>query len=174
MGSQESAHAGDVDSSRPRWREVLTAIAFVVGVNAVGAAPALLGGPNSAWFRALEKPAFYPPGWLFGVVWTILFTLLGVACYLVYRRGLERRAVRIALGAFVVQMAVNVTWTPTFFTLQEPLLALGIVAVLFVLVAATIAAFARVDRLAAVLLVPYLLWVGFATLLNYMIWSINA
>ena len=167
----------DTHSSRlevPDRRELLVALAFVVGVNAIGSAPALLGGPESAWFQALEKPAFYPPGWLFGVVWTLLFTLMGLACYLVYRRGLERRSVRVALGVFAVQLAVNVAWTPTFFTLQALLAALVVLAVLVVLVAATIVAFARVDRRAAALLVPYLAWVGFATFLNYAIWDLNA
>lgn len=154
-------------------RSLLTLVAFVVGVNVIGVTPALLGGPNSAWFQALEKPWFYPPGWLFGVAWTLLFTLMGVAAFLVFRQGLENRPVQIALGLFGVQLAVNVSWTPTFFTFEAPGYALGIVAILVVLIAATIGAFARVDRRAAVLLVPYLLWAGFATVLNYAIWVLN-
>ncbi|WP_254766250.1 TspO/MBR family protein [Salinilacihabitans rarus] len=157
-----------------RLPDALTALAFVVAVNVVGAVPALIGGPDTAWFRALEKPAFYPPGWLFGVVWTVLFSLMGLALYLVVRRGLDRGPVRLAVGLFVLQMAFNVAWTPAFFALQAPLAALGVIAVLFVLVAATVAAFARVDRRAGALLVPYLAWVGFATVLNYAIWSLNA
>lgn len=166
-------HSNSSDPSTAR--SIATLFAFVVGVNAVGAAPSLLAGPDTAWFRALEKPGFYPPGWVFGAVWTLLFTLLGIAFYLVYRRdrGLERRAVRIAVGLFGLQLAVNVTWTPAFFGLQAPLFALGIIVVLFGLVAATIVAFDRVDRRAAALLVPYLCWVGFAAVLNYTIWSLN-
>jgi len=150
------------------------ALGFVVGVNVVGAAPALLSGPDTEWFQGLAKPAIYPPGWAFGVVWTLLFTLLGVAAYLVWRRGTDDRAVRVALGLFAVQMAVNVAWTPAFFGLQAPLLSLAIIAALAVLVVATIAAFDRVDRRAALLLVPYLGWVVCATHLNYEIWRLNA
>ncbi len=158
----------------PDRRTVLVALAFVLGVNVLGAAPALFGGPGSAWFRALEKPAFYPPEWAFGVVWTLLFTLMGVALFLVVRRGVDSGPVRVAVALFAVQMAVNIAWTPTFFELRALGVALVVVAVLFVLVAATLVAFARVDRRAGALLVPYLLWVGFATVLNYRIWALNA
>ncbi|MCU4742286.1 tryptophan-rich sensory protein [Halobacteria archaeon AArc-m2/3/4] len=169
-----STSNSSTDSSDPSTaRSLATLLAFVIGVNIVGSAPSLLTGPDTAWFRALEKPWFYPPGWVFGVVWTLLFTLLGIALYLVVRRGLEDRAVRIAVALFGVQLAVNVTWTPAFFGLQTPLLALGIIVVLFGLVVATIVAFDRVDRRAAALLVPYLCWIGFATVLNYTIWSLN-
>lgn len=142
-------------------------------VNLIGALGVPFTTPDSAWFRALERPWFYPPDALFGIVWTLLFSLMGVAAYLVYRRGIERRAVRVALGLFALQMAVNVAWSPTFFALQAPFLALLVVLVLWVLVAATIAAFDRVDRRAALLLVPYLAWVSFAAVLNYSLWQLN-
>lgn len=154
-------------------RDVLWAALAVIAVNVVGAAPAVLAGPDSAWFAALEKPALYPPPWVFGVVWTALFTLMGVAVFLVARRGLDARPVRVALGLFALQFAFNVAWTPVFFGAQELLAGLGIIAVLDVLVVATIWAFARVDRRAAVLLVPYLAWALFATLLNYQFWALN-
>lgn len=171
LNSSSDSTASDPSTTR----SVATLLAFVVGVNVVGAAPSLLVGPDTAWFRALEKPWFYPPGWAFGAVWTLLFTLLGIALYLIYRRdrGLERRRVRIAVGLFVLQLAVNVTWTPAFFGLQALLLALGVIVVLFGLVVATTVAFARVDRRTAALLVPYLCWIGFAAVLNYTIWSLN-
>ncbi|MFD1646735.1 TspO/MBR family protein [Haloarchaeobius litoreus] len=169
-----STNDGSTAASRlPDGGDLLRLVGFVVLVNVVGATPAVLGGPDSAWFQALEKPWFYPPGWAFGVAWTILFTLMGVALYRVWREGTERRAVRLAIGAFALQMVFNVAWTPTFFTLQRPGLALGVIAVLWVLVAGTIAAFDRVDRPAAALLVPYLAWVSFATVLNYALWSLN-
>lgn len=148
-------------------------LASVLLVNAVGAAPALLGGPGSDWFRALEKPWFYPPGAAFGIVWTVLFSLLGVALYLVWRTGTDDPAVRVALGLFALQFAFNVAWTPAFFRLQNLGLALGVIVVLFVLAAATARAFARVDRRAGVLLVPYLAWVAFAAALNYAILALN-
>ncbi|MCL7418692.1 MAG: tryptophan-rich sensory protein, partial [Halalkalicoccus sp.] len=115
----------------------------------------------------------YPPGAAFGIVWTLLFTLMGIAAYLVYRQGFEHRAVKVALGVFALQMVVNVAWSPAFFAAQELLLALGIILVLWLLIVATIAAFSRVDRRAAALLVPYLAWVSFAAVLNYSIWALN-
>ena len=154
-------------------RDVLGALAAVVAVNAVGAAPALLAGPDSAWFAALEKPAIYPPSWAFGVVWTLLFSHKGVAVFLVARRGIDSRPVRVALGLFALQFAFNVAWTPVFFGARQLLAGLAVIAVLDVLVAATIRAFDRVDRSAALLLVPYLLWALFATLLNYRFWVLN-
>lgn len=168
------AHSGSTPGGgRVTRRDLLWAAVAVVLVNAVGAAPALLSGPNSAWFLALEKPALYPPGWTFGVAWTILFTLLGIALYLVARDGLRERPVQVALGLFALQFAFNVAWTPTFFAAQEILLGLWILLALDVLVAVTIAAFARVDLRAAWLLVPYLAWTLFATVLNYQFWMLN-
>lgn len=154
-------------------RDWATLVGFIVLVNVVGAVPALIGGPNSAWFAALEKPWFYPPPATFGVVWTLLFTLMGVALWLVWNAGTENRAVRIALGAFVGQFVLNVAWTPAFFALQQPVTALWIILTLVVAVVGTIVAFARVDRRAAALLVPYLLWGCFATVLNYQIVQLN-
>ncbi|PSP54128.1 hypothetical protein BRC74_02035 [Halobacteriales archaeon QH_7_68_42] len=83
-------------------------LAGVVLVNVVGAAPAIIAGPDSAWFRSLAKPAIYPPGWAFGVVWTLLFTLMGVAVALVWLDGRGTRAGRVALALFAVQMVLNV------------------------------------------------------------------
>jgi len=156
------------------WREIGKLVALIVGINVVGAVPAILGGPDSTWFASLEKPALFPPTWAFGVVWTLLFSLMGVAVYLVAREGLDRRPVRIALGAFALQMVFNVAWTPVFFAFQQQLAALGVIAVLDVLVIGTIVAFDRVDRRAAALLIPYLLWALFATVLNYQFWALNA
>jgi tryptophan-rich sensory protein len=167
------------DAIGRRWREridgsdVLGAVVAVVVVNVVGATPAILGGPRTEWFGSLAKPALFPPTWVFGVVWTLLFTLMGVASYLVYRRGLERRAVRVALGLFVLQMCFNVAWTPTFFLFQEIGLALGVIVALFVVLLPTTWTYARVDRRAGALLVPYLAWVAFAALLNYRFLALN-
>jgi tryptophan-rich sensory protein len=157
--------------SLPNRSEALGALGFVVAVNVLGAVPALVAGPDSTWFRALEKPALYPPPVVFGVVWTVLFTLMAVALWLVWRRDAEGR--RLAIGLFVVQMAVNVAWTPVFFALESIAAALAVIGLLAVLVAATIVAFDRVDRRAAALLVPYLLWVCFAAVLNYRFLQLN-
>ncbi|OAQ53151.1 TspO and MBR [Natrinema mahii] len=156
----------------PAGRSVLTAVGFALLVTLVGAAPSAVASPDTPWFRALEKPWFYPPTIAFPVVWTLLFSLLGVALWLVWRSDADGR--RLALAAFVAQMAFNVAWTPAFFALEAPLVALGIIVVLWGLVVETILAFRRVDRRAAALLVPYLAWVTFATVLNLEIWRLNA
>ncbi|GAB7018637.1 TspO/MBR family protein [Halostagnicola bangensis] len=153
-------------------RPIAELVGFVLLVNVVGSAPALVTSTETAWFRSLAKPWFYPPSIAFPIVWTVLFTLLGIGLWLVWRS--EGPGRRLAFALFGVQMVFNVAWTPTFFTLQQPLLALGVIAVLLVLVVATIAAFRRVDRTAAALLVPYFLWVAFATVLTFEIWRLNA
>lgn len=154
-------------------REILGALVAAVLINLIGALGVPFTTPDSAWFQALDKPWFYPPNALFGVVWTILFSLMGIAAYLVYRQGIENRVVTIALGLFALQMIVNVAWSPTFFAAQELLGALVVSCTLWVLIVATIAAFDRVDRRATLLLVPYLAWVTFAAVLNYSLWQLN-
>ena len=149
-------------------RDVLLAAGFVVAANAVGASPAVVFGSDTGW---IDRPWFFPPEILFPVVWTLLFTLMGIAAFLVWRHGLDRRSVRVALAAFGIQFALNLAWTPAFFGLQRPDLGLVVIAVLWVAIVGTIVAFRRVDTLAAVLLVPYLAWVSFAAVLNYAIYA---
>lgn len=157
-------------SRAPVIRSLLVALGFVVLVNVVGSIPAFLAGPSSPWFGSLAKPALYPPPALFGIVWTLLFTLQGIALWLVWRGDGPRRAAFVAFG---VQFVFNLLWTPAFFALHDLLVALGVIVVLWVAIVATIRAFDRVDRRAAALLVPYLLWVSFAAVLNYRFWVLN-
>src|SRR6056297_1166884 len=119
-----------VPTGRVDRRDLLGAATAALLVNLVGASGVVFTDPNSQWFQSLQLPWFYPPGWAFGVVWTLLFTLIGVAAYLIYRHGLGRRPVRLALGLFGLQMVVNVAWSPAFFALQNPPLALGVIALL--------------------------------------------
>jgi len=164
-----SAQASTVDR-----RDLIGAAIAALLVNLVGASGVVFTTPESEWFQSLTLPWFYPPTWAFGVVWTLLFTLIGVAAYLVYRTGVDRSDVRLALGLFGLQMIVNVAWSPAFFELQAPGLALGVIGLLWLLIVATIWTFQRVDRRAAGLLVPYLAWVSFAAVLNGSIWLLNA
>lgn len=164
-----SAQASTVDR-----RDLIGAAIAALLVNLVGASGVVFTTPESEWFQSLTLPWFYPPTWAFGVVWTLLFTLIGVAAYLVYRTGVDRSDVRLALGLFGLQMIVNVAWSPAFFELQAPGLALWVIGLLWLLIVATIWAFQRVDRRAAGLLVPYLAWVSFAAVLNGSIWLLNA
>jgi len=181
------AETGAVGSGGWEREGVLTIGAGILLVNLVGAVPAVLSGPGSPWFQSLAKPSIYPPPWLFGVVWTLLFTLIGVALALVWladgratdadgsasadRDGWTAR--RVALAAFAGQMALNVAWTPAFFAAENLLAGLVVIVALWPAVGATIWAFDRVDRRAALLLVPYLAWVTFAAVLNYQFWALN-
>ena len=125
------------------------------------------------WYATLEKPAFNPPNWVFMPVWTFLYILMGIAAFLVWRRGLENRQVRIALIFFLVQLILNASWSFFFFGLQSPLYGLIVIVVLWVAVLFTSLGFYRISRAAGVLMWPYLLWVTFAAVLNESIWLLN-
>jgi tryptophan-rich sensory protein len=125
------------------------------------------------WYAALKKPAWNPPGWLFGPVWSALYTLMGVAAWLVWREGGFARQ-RGPLGRFLVQLGLNALWTPLFFGLHRPDLAFAEIILLWLAIGWTIAAFWRVHRGAAWLLAPYLAWVSFAAVLNGTLWRLNA
>lgn len=152
-------------------------IRFIVCLVLVFAA-ALLGSlftrnavPN--WYASLNKPVFTPPGWLFGPVWTALYVLMAVSAALVWNKGLDKPAVRVALALFVGQLILNALWTPLFFGLKMPLLAFVEIILLWIAIVLTIAAFAKVTITAALLLLPYILWTSFAAVLNFSIWLLN-
>lgn len=138
------------------------------GLGALFTTPAILG-----WYASLVRPGIAPPNWIFGPVWTVLFLLMGVALFLVWREGISRTDVRLALGVFSVQLALNVLWSVLFFGIQDPRAAFFEIIALWLAIAATLATFAHVSRLAAWLLAPYLAWVSFAGYLNYLIWTLN-
>lgn len=130
------------------------------------------GSADSAWFSALEKPATFPPPATFGIVWTLLYAMMGVALALVCAAwGARFRGPAIA--AFVVQLLINLAWSPVFFGAHQITTALMILLALDVAVIVTIALFWRVRRLAAWLLAPYLAWILFATLLNWQFLELN-
>jgi tryptophan-rich sensory protein len=129
-------------------------------------------GPGS-WYDMLVKPSFNPPSWVFGPAWTLLYILMGISLYLVlmeWRKGTE---VRIPLIIFTIQLVLNALWSFLFFGLQSPAAGLAGILVLWVFILATIVTFFRVSRPAAFLLIPYLAWVSFASLLNYAIFTLN-
>ncbi|MFB6243173.1 MAG: TspO/MBR family protein [Halobaculum sp.] len=155
-----------------RLQEPLGLVALILLVNLVGAAPSLLAGPGTPWFEQLTKPAIYPPPVTFGVVWTALFTLQGIAVWLVVREGEGRRRLA-AVALFGGQFCVNLAWTPTFFGLRAIGVALAVALALVPLVALTARSFAKIDRRAGLLLVPYLVWAGFAVVLTYRFLVVN-
>lgn len=129
-------------------------------------------GFGNRWFDALEKPALMPQGWVFGVAWTILYILMGLAVAIVlHARGAKGRS--LAIAAFLVQLLVNLAWSPLFFRAHQVDAALALLLLLFLLVAVTIWLFWRIRRFAGVLLLPYLVWLAFASYLAYEIGRLN-
>ena len=126
----------------------------------------------AGYYAELIKPSWAPPGWLFGPVWTALYLMMAVAAWLVWREG-GWRAQRAPLTLYLVQLALNALWTPLFFGLRNPGLALAEIVLLGAAIVLTSRAFRPVSRLASWLLVPYLVWVVFAAALNFAIWRLN-
>lgn len=157
-------------------RQNLIKLVVCVGgcLAAGGLGVAFVGGRNlDEWYAGLHKPWFNPPSWVFGPVWTVLYVLMGVAAFLVWRRGTGRRAVRIALGLFVLQLVLNALWTPLFFGRHRIGGALVDIVLLWPAILATIVAFGRVSSVAALCLFPYIAWVSFAVVLNASLWWLN-
>ncbi len=125
-------------------------------------------GYSNAWFRALDLPSFMPPGWAFGVAWTILYILLGLAlAMIIHARGATGRG--LILGLFILQLVINYAWSPVFFAMHQVTLALGLIAAMIVLTLILIVLMRRVRGAAALLMLPYLGWLCFAAALNYRI-----
>ena len=143
------------------WLLVAFAAAAVGAVASVDAA---------SFYAQLSKPSWAPPAWLFGPVWSVLYALMGIAAWLVWRSPGSKGA---ALGLFGAQLAANALWSWLFFAWHQGALAAVEVLVLLALIVATVAAFWRISRLAGLLLVPYLLWVGFASMLTWAVWRGN-
>lgn len=146
-------------------------IALCLSAGSVGSLFTLYSIPE--WYDHLQKPSFTPPGWLFGPVWTVLYILMGTAAYLVWSKGLGQPAVRKALIVFLIQLVLNSAWSFLFFWLRSPLYGLIDILLLWGAILITIGQFSRVSVTAAALLIPYLLWVTFASGLNLGIWLLN-
>lgn len=153
-------------------RSLLVLAGFFLLCFGVAAAGAFFQ-PGS-WYQELTKPSWNPPAWIFGPVWTVLYALMAIAGWRVWRSAAgSAESAGPALGVFVAQLAANGLWSFLFFGLHRPGLALVDIVVLLVLIAVTLALFRHHDRWAAWLLVPYLLWVAFATFLNFTLWRLN-
>lgn len=154
--------------SRQAWGLVgwLLACYLAAGVGALASVEA------SVFYASLTLPAWAPPAWLFGPVWTVLYGMMAVAAWLVWRTGGWRQH-RTALTSFVVQLLFNALWSWLFFGWKEGALAFADIVMLWILVAFTLGAFWKIRAVAGALLVPYLLWITFASALNYAVWRAN-
>jgi tryptophan-rich sensory protein len=159
-----------------RTRSPQSLFLALLGYLGLCAVVAAIGGAATAsslgdWYIGLNKPSFNPPNWVFGPVWTLLYVMMAVAAWRVWRR--DRAGVGVALGLWAAQLALNLGWSLIFFGLHAPGPALVDLALLILATGATAFAFRRHDRLAAALLLPYLCWCGFAFALNEEIWRLN-
>lgn len=126
----------------------------------------------NTWYTTINKPAFNPPNWIFGPVWTILFILMGISLYLVWSLGFGKNE-WLTTGIFSVNLLLNLLWSLLFFGLRSPFLALMDIMALWVIILVNIIVFYNISKTAGILLVPYLLWVSFASILNYYIYILN-
>lgn len=166
---REIASKGQLRFAFLRWAVVTVPLILLLGFASGRLAPS---GDENPWFVALAKPAIMPPGWAFPVAWSILYVLLGLALAIVINaRGSSARGP--ALIVFALQMVLNFAWTPVFFGMHQVVTALILIAALLVLVALTILLFWRVRKLAGALLIPYILWLGFAFVLLLQIHQLN-
>jgi benzodiazapine receptor len=146
----------------------IVALALTFGAGYIGST-----FPIDEWYTALSKPAWNPPNWLFGPVWGVLYLLIAVSAWLVWRKtGLVRAS--LPLGLFAVQLVLNAAWSWIFFGRHEIGLALIEILILWVAILGTIIAFWRLNPVSGYLMVPYILWVSFASVLNFAIWRLNA
>jgi len=125
------------------------------------------------WYATIKKPSFTPPNWLFAPVWIALFALMGIALFLIWRKGLHNTQVRIAFIIFIIQLILNISWSAAFFGFRSPLLGFIIIIVLWVAILLTIVTSHKVSALASFLLIPYIIWVSFAAVLNFSIMILN-
>lgn len=148
-------------------------IAIVICFSAAALGGIVTGPAIGGWYQTLVKPAWQPPNWLFGPVWTVLYAMMAVSAWLIWRpMGLKAAAVPLTL--FAIQLALNVAWSWIFFGYQRPDLAFVEIVVLWLAIAATMVAFFDRSQLAGWLLAPYLAWVTFAAVLNFTLWRLNA
>ena len=126
------------------------------------------------WFAALQKPSFAPPDWLFAPAWITLYLLMGISAFFVWRRGLDNREVKAALIIFLMLLLLNALWSAAFFGLESPLYGLMVTVALWIAILFTIIKFFRISSVAGWILVPYILWVSFATALNISILILNS
>ena len=152
-----------------RWTFVTVPLVLLIGIVSSQLVP---NGNHNGWYRALAKPSATPPAWMFPVAWTILYVLQGIAAAMILNaRGAPGKA--LALGLFAAQLALNASWTPVFFGAHQVGAGLAIIVAMLALAIAATVTFGRIRTAAAWLMVPYLVWLCYAGMLNLGIWRLN-
>ena len=153
------------------YAKLVVALVACLAAGAIGSIFTAGAIPN--WYAALNKPDLAPPNWVFAPVWTTLYILMGIAAYLVWDKGWKNKDVKVALDLFGAQLVLNIFWSIIFFGMKNPLYAFIEIIVLWLAIALTISKFNKIEKNAAYLMVPYIIWVSFAAYLNYSIWMLN-
>lgn len=151
-------------------QKLIISIVATVGIGSLGGIFTIAEIPN--WYAGLNKPSFNPPNWLFGPVWTSLYTMMGIAFYLIWKQpatDTRKKAIQI----FIIQFVLNFFWSIIFFSLHSIGAALIEIIVMWIFILLTIIQFSKLSKPAAWLLVPYIAWVSFATILTASIWKLN-
>ena len=155
-------------------KKALGILVFVLVCELAGIIGSFFTMPSiPGWYAGLAKPPFNPPSWVFAPVWTILYAMMGLSAYLVYEKGPRRKEVRKALAVFAGQLLLNALWSIVFFGAHMILGAAVVIVLLWGMVLASIWLFSRISKAAAYLLVPYILWVSFAMVLNISLYVLN-
>jgi len=153
------------------WLKLLISILLPQIAAGVGAYFTITG--TGSWYQTIQKPGWNPPSWLFAPVWTALYITIGIAFYLIWKKEAPTGNKRIAMILWGVQLVLNLFWTIIFFNQHQLFWATVEIGLLWFFILATIIAFARINKVAAWLLVPYIAWVSFAGILTWTIWKIN-
>ncbi len=153
----------------PNWLKLIISLALPQIVGGTGAYFTITS--IGSWYQTINKPSFNPPNWLFGPVWTTLYILMGISCYLIWKSDHPQK--KSLLTLYFVQLALNGIWSPAFFGMESPLLGLIIILPLLVLIIFCVKKFRVISPWASGLMIPYLLWVSFASVLNFSIWWLN-
>jgi translocator protein len=152
-------------------KKMILSLLLTLGIGVLGAF-VTAGESSGDWYTNLNKPWYQPPSWLFSPVWTLLYILMGIAFYYVWKKPLSRER-NNAITIFLAQLLMNFLWSFIFFSLHSPGLALIDIVILWITILLTIFSFSKLSKTAAWLLVPYIVWVSFATVLNWDIWRMN-
>ncbi|MFZ2410205.1 MAG: TspO/MBR family protein [Candidatus Methanoperedens sp.] len=125
------------------------------------------------WYAGIIKPSFAPPNWVFFPIWTVLFVMMGISLYLVWQKDAGEQKVKKAIFIFCIQLILNVLWSAAFFGWRSPFAGFMVILILWISIALTVISFMKISKTAGVLLIPYIAWVTFAAVLNFLIWRLN-